>query len=72
MNEPAWIPVPPRRSDTAAAAVASIAVAAGAAALTFWVVRTLLSREPLELRPPSPPLPPPSLPARDDGSRLLP
>ena len=50
MSEPAWIPTRPGVKETGAAAAAALAVAAGTAAVTFWLVRTLLSREPVELR----------------------
>ncbi len=52
MSEPAWVPTPPGRRENAAAVAASLAVAAGTAAVTFWLVRTLVSRERVELRAP--------------------
>lgn len=51
MSEPAWIPTPPGPKETSAAAGAALVVGLGTAAVTFWLVRTLLSREPVELRP---------------------
>jgi hypothetical protein len=51
MNDPAWIRRRPERTETGTAAVAALAVAAGTAAVTFWLVRTLLARDPVTLRP---------------------
>ncbi len=51
MNEPAWIPTPPGPRETSAAAGAALMVGLGTAAVTFWLVRTFLAREPVDLRP---------------------
>lgn len=52
MNERTWVPVRPGRRETTTAAVAAMAVAAGTATLTFWLVRTFMSREAVDLSPP--------------------
>lgn len=51
--------VEPRRPDTAGALLAAGAVAAVTGAVTFYLVRLFLAREPLSGRrgPPGPPLP---------------
>ena len=69
MNERAWVPVRPGRRETATAAVAAMAAAAGTAAVTFWLVRTLLSRDVVDLKPP-PAVP--SLPPQDEAIGRLP
>ena len=53
MTEPVWIHTPPGRRETGAAAGAAVAVAVGTGLVTFWLVRTLLSREAVEVRPPA-------------------
>lgn len=65
MSEPAWIPTPPGPRETGTAVAAAVVVGAGTAAVTFWLVRTLLSREPVDLRPRS-------LPPGDEGPGRLP
>ena len=73
MNERAWVPVRPGRRETTTAAVAAMAVAAGTATLTFWLVRTLLSRDAVDLRPPNaPPRLPPPAPPQDEAIGRLP
>lgn len=73
MNERAWVPVRPGRRETTTAAVAAVAVAAGAATLTFWLVRTLLSRDEVQLRPPaSPPRLASKIPPQDEAIGRLP
>jgi hypothetical protein len=49
-----WIRVPPERGDTVAAGVVAGAVAAGVGLVTFYLVRTLLAREPLSGGAPPP------------------
>ena len=51
MSEPAWIPTPPGPRETGVAAATAIALGLGTAAVSFWLVRTLLSREEVALRP---------------------
>lgn len=55
-----WRRRPPSRTESAKAVGAAALVGAGAAVATFWVVRGLLAREPVALRPP----PLPSAPER--------
>jgi hypothetical protein len=43
-----WIQVPPGRRETATALAAAGVLATAAGAATFWLVRTLLSREALD------------------------
>lgn len=73
MNERAWVPVRPGRRETTTAAVAAMAVAAGTAAVTFWLVRTLLSRDVVDLTPPTAvPSLPPRIPPPDEAIGRLP
>lgn len=65
MSGPAWIPTPPGRRETGAAAGAALVVGLGTAAATFWLVRTLLAREAVELRPER-------LPPAEEGPGRLP
>lgn len=56
-----WIRVRPSTGDTVAAGVVAGALAAGVGLVTFYVLRTLLAREPLDEPasvPPVPPVPP--------------
>lgn len=43
-----WIQVPPGRRETATAMAVAGALAAAVGGATFWLVRTLLSREALD------------------------
>lgn len=52
MSEPAWIRTPSGPRETGVAAATAIALGLGTAAVSFWLVRTLLSREKVELRLP--------------------
>jgi hypothetical protein len=73
VNERAWVPVRPGRRETTTAAVAAMAVAAGTAAVTFWLVRTLLSRDPVDLKAPKAvPSLRPSVPPQDEAIGRLP
>ena len=53
MNAP-WIRVPPEPRDTVAAGVVAGAFAGGVGVATFYLVRTLLAREPLSGSAPPP------------------
>jgi len=46
-----WMPVRPERGDVVAAALVSGAVGLVVGAVTFYLTRTLLAREPLEPGP---------------------
>lgn len=53
-----WIRVRPSTGDTVAAGVVAGALAAGVGLVTFYVLRTLLAREPLDEPASVPPVPP--------------
>lgn len=57
-----WLRTEPEARDTLAALVVAGAVAIGAGATTFWLVRTLLAREPMAGAAP------PGAGARDRGA----
>lgn len=60
MTSPLWRRRPPEPLETGAALGAAVLLGAGTAALTFWLMRTLLAREQLSVRPEElPPAPEP-------------
>lgn len=46
-----WIRRPPRSQDSAAAGIVALATAVAVGTVTWYLTRTLLSREPISLRP---------------------
>ncbi len=46
-----WIRRPPRAQDSATAGVVALATAVAVGTVTWYLTRTLLSREPISLRP---------------------
>lgn len=67
MTGQGWRRRDPAPKETAAAVGAAALVGAGVATATFWLVRTLLARERVMLRPPTPP---PALPPAPERRRL--
>ena len=59
-----WIRVPAKRGDDVAAGIMAGALAAGVGLVTFYLIRTLLAREPL-----SPPGPSASAAVGEGGER---
>jgi hypothetical protein len=53
VSETAWIPTPPGPREKGAAAAVALALGVGVGMVSYWFVRTILSREEIALEPPT-------------------